>query len=408
MRHLKASLFVLALGAMIALVGCDPTSPVCGDGVLAPSEECETDADCPGTSTCTASCLCLVHCEESDPCYGRGPGYPCTTADGQPGTCQHNFCGCCPTGSDECTSDDDCSAGYHCNTDSCMCEFGPGACPADSDGCTTNADCIAIYGAAHVCQASSCNCIACADVPGGCSTDAECEAAYGPEYFCNLQACNCYTCPEDSVDQCRTDAECQEMMGDPTAYCHLAFCECALPCPEGSPCDHLIEGYTCTTAIGETGVCQDCVCVVDPCADPECTTDDDCPIAYFCRPDECWCDHIVCGDGHCSPSMENSDLCPEDCECVDDGECSPGEGAGCLDCSEGAGRCNAPCETSEQCVDGFSCFNGVCWNPCECAGDCEPEEGGEEEPTCRPCQTAADCGATAAWQCVNNCCVSSP
>jgi hypothetical protein len=83
-----------------------------------------------------------------------------------------------------------------------------------------------------------------------------------------------------------------------------------------------------------------------------------------------------CGDGYCNPRTENTDLCPVDCVCVDDGVCAPGEGFNCRDCGELSGSCGTPCDSSEQCPEGLSCFNSVCWEACLCGGQCGEEGGG--------------------------------
>ncbi len=79
----------------------------------------------------------------------------------------------------------------------------------------------------------------------------------------------------------------------------------------------------------------------------------------------------VCGDGLCDVAAENSDICPQDCQCFDNGVCEPGEGLSCLDCGDMAGGCGAPCSNSSQCSGGLTCApEGVCWEPCACAGKC--------------------------------------
>lgn len=83
----------------------------------------------------------------------------------------------------------------------------------------------------------------------------------------------------------------------------------------------------------------------------------------------------ACGDSVCDPAAENSDLCPADCQCVDDGVCSPGEGSSCRDCGSAAGTCGAACSDSSQCAGGLSCAGGVCWDACTCGGDCAGTTG---------------------------------
>jgi hypothetical protein len=84
----------------------------------------------------------------------------------------------------------------------------------------------------------------------------------------------------------------------------------------------------------------------------------------------------TCGDGTCQAECENSDLCPDDCSCADNGICEPGEGFGCRDCvgpDEGSGSaCGTPCQGS--CDGGLTCEGGFCWDACACAGNCgEPD-----------------------------------
>jgi hypothetical protein len=95
----------------------------------------------------------------------------------------------------------------------------------------------------------------------------------------------------------------------------------------------------------------------------------------------------VCGDGICNTMYENSDLCPDDCECVDDGECEPGEGLGCRDCTDDVSRhCGQPCESSDECGGVLSCFEGMCWQECACTGRCGPDDDDDGGGTdCRPC-----------------------
>lgn len=88
-----------------------------------------------------------------------------------------------------------------------------------------------------------------------------------------------------------------------------------------------------------------------------------------------------CGDGVCDPAAENSDICPADCQCTDDGVCNPGEGANCRDCGASAGACGSACSDSGQCAAGLSCAGGICWDACTCGGDCA-STGGDTGGAC--------------------------
>jgi hypothetical protein len=93
----------------------------------------------------------------------------------------------------------------------------------------------------------------------------------------------------------------------------------------------------------------------------------------------------ICGDGICNTMTENTDLCPDDCECVDDGECSPGEGFNCLDCGDVSRYCGQSCTSSEDCRGILSCFEGVCWETCACTGQCDQEGESGGGASCVPC-----------------------
>lgn len=356
----------------------------CGNGIIDPGETCEAEADCPGTTNhCNRETCQCGSCEDMPSdfpslCY---EDEQCVEEYGEGYFCNQAACNCftCPADSDGCRVEADCpDTSLHCNTALCECvpctemaldfpgacstneqcleENGPGwfcnqgtcncmSCPPDSDGCTSQTDC---PGEDNHCHLPTCDCITCAETetehPEMCSTDEECVEDYGEGYFCNLAACNCFTCPEGSMG-CRSDSECVDILGDETAYCVEINCDCVIPC----------------------------------------------------------------GDGWCDVETENTDLCPEDCPCVDDDECSPGEGFSCADCGEAESDCGAPCEESEDCIEGLACFRGICWDDCICENRCgeEPDDEGDDEPSCRQCQDNKECvehcgaGAT----CNEGCCV---
>lgn len=104
----------------------------------------------------------------------------------------------------------------------------------------------------------------------------------------------------------------------------------------------------------------------------------------------------VCGNGRCDTATENSDICPADCSCRDNGTCEAGEGAGCRDCGSSAGSCGAPCSSSATCGGGLSCAGGVCWDACQCQGQCGGTggTGGQPIPTSGP-----ECGTCGVGGC---------
>jgi hypothetical protein len=107
----------------------------------------------------------------------------------------------------------------------------------------------------------------------------------------------------------------------------------------------------------------------------ECDGDDMmlCLADQVCENCQCVTMMGYCGDGTCDTTTENTDLCPEDCECVNDGECGLGEGLNCADCGDPVEACGSPCEDSETCPDPLSCFDGACWEGCLCGDDCGDE-----------------------------------
>jgi hypothetical protein len=97
----------------------------------------------------------------------------------------------------------------------------------------------------------------------------------------------------------------------------------------------------------------------------------------------------TCGDGTCNPTCENSDLCPADCGCVDNGVKDPGEGCNCRDVvceGEDPGTvCGGPCGAGGTCAAGLECTSaGICWSNtiCQPGGDPGGGETVEEQPNC--------------------------
>jgi hypothetical protein len=432
---------------------------LCGDGDCNPylGENCLTcAADCGDCSSCgngvcdvgfdggeTCS-LCPEDCHLGDPahpCCGNGLCEPDENADVCPCDCDTAPCSSEPSDTcgnsvlepgEECDVESDCYARYYgrhtefqyravCSD--CMC-----AIPCDHDGVCEPDD----WENCRICP-DDCNY---GDPDAPCCGDGFCTLVMG-EDFTNCSA----DCPPtigpslplmsawspmwldppaycgngivEVGEECESDADCTA----PNAIC-TALCYCAVQCQEGDPCFNMGPGYPCTTPDGEAGGCEwnNCDCVVEPPAvcgngvtetGEECETDVECPTAYYCRPGECWCDHIECGDGVCSTALENTDLCPEDCACVDNGECEPGEGAGCADCGALESACGVPCESADDCREGLSCFNGHCWDNCVCEGQCGPETGPGEPDECHSCQSGSEChdycSSPDAW-CEGGCC----
>jgi hypothetical protein len=272
----------------------------------------------------------------------------------------------------------------------------------------------------------------CPTVDDDCLHLEGCIAACG-DGFCD-ESCgeDCFSCPMDWCCEWPMESECppaEEACGD--GICHIA-CEDCDTCPEDC-------------------VCIDVVCLNGECGDGICNAvcGEDCDTCF----EDCieLCAEVPptgCGDGHCNVGAgENPCNCPEDCptECGDGhcycvGECCPEECDTCeVDCGAcptdfgcavdhcGDGECNceetvetcsedcpldgtpfggdcgAPCEDSEDCLEGLACFAGVCWEDCACEGRCGPDEPGDG-PSCQECSHDAECNCAAGY-CENGCCV---
>lgn len=108
----------------------------------------------------------------------------------------------------------------------------------------------------------------------------------------------------------------------------------------------------------------------------------------------------ACGDGVCDTTSENNDLCPDDCQCIDNGIVDPSEGCGCKDmiCTgeTSASACGTFAGPNGECPGDLVEFSGVCWSRCECQGICSEDDeaavqsdggGGDADP----CETYLIC-----------------
>jgi hypothetical protein len=338
--------FFLRLAAMLTvavlIVGCEPTGAECGDGVYSPElgEECDYSAPYEGAEelVCPFDHICM-NCE----CVQR-----MCTVDGDCDLLRESPASC----------PDDC----YCGDGEISEMWGFEECEADSD-CPAGETCI------------NCQC----EPPGSCG-----DGVYSPELG---EECD-YTAPYEGAEElvCPFDHICMN-------------CECVQRmCTVDGDCDLLRES--------PASCPDDCYCgdgeVSEMWGFEECEADSDCPPGDMCV--DCLCESGAgaCGDGTCDVATENTDLCPADCVCVNDGACSPGEGTGCADCGDLVAACGTPCNTSDECREELSCFNAVCWDACICEGNCGGQESGGG--TCgSPCTSVSDCGSDTCV-CDNGCC----
>ena len=119
----------------------------------------------------------------------------------------------------------------------------------------------------------------------------------------------------------------------------------------------------------------------------------------------------TCGNNVCDPN-ENSDICPNDCQCQDNGQVDPGEGCGCKDVvcqDEGqASACGSACPTG-VCGNGLTCDQGFCTGPL-CPGQQPPpdtttgggNQSGGQQCTCE-CKVVCDQQNQCSDVCLDSC-----
>ena len=346
---------------------CGPT-PVCGDGSCTAGEDaCGCPQDCWDSTgwTCAYSWFgdgtCDCNCGVADFC------------DCNPGEC--GFCGdgTCGAGENQCNCAADCwsPVGWFCDTvrwgdGICDCACGQvDACDCTLGGCGEvcgDGTCEFLEDANNCCEdCGNCAMMGCASV---CQCDPSCCEAWTPDcqVQCNGTSCGDATCqPCEDATSCPFD--CQDQCGN--GLCQPGFgedhCNCVADCWDST-------GWTCDVSRWADGVC-------------------DCPGASGCTlPDLCDCGPgdcaIVCGDGYCDPTAEDTTNCVADCgSACGDGVCNGTEDSTtcCDDCPCPAGEycCQDNCEvipcynagTGETCTPGTEiCISDQCNAPVTSCG----------------------------------------
>jgi hypothetical protein len=117
----------------------------------------------------------------------------------------------------------------------------------------------------------------------------------------------------------------------------------------------------------------------------------------------------TCGNGVCDLSTENNDLCPEDCQCIDNGVEDPGEGCNCKDViCDGEGEdsgsaCGTYVGPDGECPGNLVNSGGVCWDRCECEGICGDTPEPAPAPAGKTCVPAGECNNNyPTWDCCGN------
>ncbi len=386
---------------------CDPADPDCQggcEGYCVPIEPpgCQTDADCPPGNACVMECWgacddetgecweeCQGHCVPDQPqCTSDDE---CISADGMVGRCLDGRCVF-----DELRCDDGtpCPDGMVCEMVCWDCDPADPNCDCDPD---VDPDCV-VPGCEGYCVP---------DVPPECQADDQCISPDG-----QMGRCVDGRCVFDQL-QCQADFDCP-----PGFACQLEWC--LDYCPEGDPdccfgvCvpDYPPECQVdedCISPNGDVGQCIDGRCVFDGCACPE-IWDPVC--AEICYQDDCLpgepcgggCEQITFSNAcfaDCEGAfiLHNGECGVEPAECLNDGDCRPGEYCelNMCDCLPDDPNCFCPgvclplppmeCFGDADCPDGFRCEPGQCWDDptCppddpDCAPPCEPGD-----PNCPPC-----------------------
>jgi hypothetical protein len=259
-------------------------------------------------------------CPEESPCYGLGPGYPCTDAAGARGICLD--CECIPVM--DCPDNPECNnttAGTSCTTD------------YDVPGTCQNCECVPLVTCP---EGTPCYQVA----PGG-----RCTTAAGNTGVCQDCECNYPNgCPADT-DGCGQDSDCQTGT-DPTglprnAEWRCENCDCRPPCLVNGICEpgehpgncgedcHACGDGIFTPAGGE---------VCDPSAGINCPAEQRCDNCTGCVGASCDCEGAtyVCDDD-VGTRIDNDPRCQQ---------CATGPCSSLRDCGQICGA------TPISCTDG--------------------------------------------------------
>lgn len=354
----SATVFWLALGvAMSSLAGCGPIPPICGNGIIEGSEQCDNPSDP----------LCLP---------------------------------CCKIASGTCVTDNQCPSGEYCDqsSGSGVCNLcGPACLPFTSCGpglvctiggvcgsvqCTTDADCVPL-GSGLVCTGGRClPSPACSAVAGATCSTGTCP----PGQACVTDAtgsCGCQTLTCDMV----APSDCASTLCSDGTACiidAIGACACAPP----PTCD-TVPSSDCDTTLCSDGT----ACVIDAaglcaCASP--VTCDTVPASD--------CDTTLCSDGTACV-IDGAGLCacasPVPCDVADPTNCSSAvcpTGVACvLDTTLGV--CQCPTAVACDVADPADCASATCPTGESCVLDPTVGKCRCDAPLACDLTDPANCGA---------------
>lgn len=382
--------------------GSPDCGSVCGDGVCASDEGCESCAtDCAPCAGCSHS-ACVEGAPLDDACD------PCTAAvcaiDASccspfatwdatcvtlaeatcpdatcPAACGNRFC---DDSEDLDSCPEDCGGavpGGSCGDGVCAIMSGesPASCPGDCGGTCGDGACGAGEDAAgcpadcgRACGDGTCACDeTCRDCADDCGTCGACGDGVCDDTFESCATCadDCGACPDcgdglcapgEDADSCAADCAGCGACGDGTCDDGETCASCAYDCGACATCgDGVCSGTeTCASCSDDCGACADC-------GDGACSEGESCA---SCGADCGAC--VYCGDGVCSAD-EDAASCARDC---DDGVCD--------ECGDGV------CEGLETCATcSADCGDCPCGGPCDDGDACNGEETCDEDTdTCQP------------------------
>ena len=377
---------------MVCFTGACIT-PVCGNSIVEPTEQCDDGMNGDDTDGCTDDCerTCAVDadCLDTNPCNGTET---CDTTENRcvAGTALDDGISC-GSGPEVCFS-------AICITPTCSNSLvEPGEdCDTGGASATCDADCTFVAcgdGVMNATAGEGCddgngvNTDACPDGPGGTCQPASCGDGFiqaGVEACDDGNTSNTDACPSGGVGMCRQPATC----GDGFIWTGVEACD---------------DGNTSNTDACLSGVgggCQNATCGdgfirtgVETCDDGNGVNTDACPDGPGGT-----CLTAKCGDGFVRAGIET---CDDGNSTITDA-CPDGPGGTCQTARCGDGYLHAGVETcddanntnTDACPDGVggTCAHAVCGDGFVRAGIEDCDEGGLETAVCDTDCTDAICG----------------
>ena len=371
-------------------IACDDDNPCTDDScdsgegcthvAVADGTDCAGQGDCGALpSTCQAgSCACDIQCVLSDDCADNpnAPELP---------PCHRYKCdeGTCTTKADDSLDNSPCSASDPCLGNG-LCSAGE--CDAQPIECGPCSTCTATSDTEYECQAASALNAAPCDDGDGCTesdvcSDGQCAGVpldcTGFDGQCVVGACANGTCFQEAANAgnpCDDGVACTQ-----DEVCTDGACTSPNPCTcsTSTDCD---DGLTCTTGVCTNGSCSfpvDTGCAIDGL----CVTEGEANAANGC---------LIC-DSARSTNTWSAVVCDDDNACTDDA-CTIGDGS-CTFTPDDTNVCNdgEACSSDDACVDGACIGTVACLVDTDCNAQAPPAC---QRWVCQDCACVAEVDAT--------------